>query len=688
MVRRALLFLVPAAWAVAEIPRETALGLLLAPGGARLIRANTQSEIGAKAGDVLYAGDALRTAAAPASFLYCPGRTSQRLEPSGEVLIDARQLKVKSGSLGDQKPVGSCFLPTTLRVSVASQQHYGVSMVRGVTDPKDPALVPQDQWPAGAAAEIGPLDKAIAVDPNDAASVVARAALFEKHNLKPNALADYRKLAGVWKDAVWVRSKIFELLEAIHEASAKAAAIAPTGGQTYALMVGVSKYQRLPQEQWLQYAHADAEQFEQHVRSPRGGGVPPENILTLTDEKATTARLRNAFQTFLKARATKNDTVIVMIAGHGVVEVPGSKGAYILTHDADVQDLAQTALPMVEVQELIQNELSKVGRVMLFVDVCRAGSIGSLKGNPINNTVEKLGEVQGEILGLMASRSYESSVEGPQFGGGHGAFTYFLLKALSGAADEDGDGIVNVGEVIFYVPIEVRKATQRKQYPRDFGNMNGAVPLSYVKKPGIQLTRATFPLIFDPNGAPLYLAAAQAQPATLASETVRLLERYHNAIDSGRLLPDAPGSAFEPLRELRSRMDPEQFRLEQNRLRVTLEDRGQQVLLRYLTGDQIPQTRQDFAEGAAYYSAARVLTPESLFLEGRESFCRGRELLFDKTPQRFAESADRLEHAVRIDPNGAPAFNALGIAYLEQADYPRAIAALRDATRRAPHWAY
>ena len=48
-------------------------------------------------------------------------------------------------------------------------------------------------------------------------------------------------------------------------------------------------------------------------------------MLLLTDEKATTAAVRNGFQDFLKRRAGKNDTVVILIAGHGTVEVPAAR---------------------------------------------------------------------------------------------------------------------------------------------------------------------------------------------------------------------------------------------------------------------------------------------------------------------------------------------------------------------------
>src|SRR5439155_6422581 len=125
-------------------------------------------------------------------------------------------------------------------------------------------------------------------------------------------------------------------------------------------------------------------------------------------------------------------------------------------------------------------------------------------------------EAEGEILGLMASRPKELSYEGPQYGGGHGAFSYYLLKALEGAADKNKDGKVDVNEVINYVQAEVSKATNDKQHPREFGSMDNAVALSDVTKPGIDLARAHFPMVFDSGGEPAYLAAAQVEPSTLA----------------------------------------------------------------------------------------------------------------------------------------------------------------------------
>jgi tetratricopeptide (TPR) repeat protein len=659
--------------------REEPVGLVLSAAGAKVLRASTETALAARSGDILFSGDDLKAADSPANFLFCPGKASQTLNPGGEVLLDTKQLKIKAGKLDAPKPVNACFLPQLVRVSVASQQHYGVSMTRGLAKPEGDAIA-TDALAPDVRAEISSFENALKANPNDVSALVQEAAVFDRHHLEANALAAYRKVAGEWKDAVWVRGRIFELEESLAtQAALKAAEIAPDA-KTYALMIGVSQYQKLPKDLWLQFADADAKTFSQHLASLRGGGVPADQMDVLTNEQATTAAVRNAFQTFLRNRAGKKDTIFVLISAHGVVD---SRGSYILTYDSDPQDLSTTAISMGEIQALIDAELPKVGRVVMMADVSRTAAIGNLKTASTGSAVEKLGEAQGEMLGLVSARPKEVALEGPQFGGGHGAFTYSLVKGLEGFADHDDDRFVGAGELIDYVRTNVATLTGNKQHPRDFGTMENATKLSDLGKQGITLAR--FRSLYDSrNGGPLFLAAASPQQA-LSAEVSQDVDTFQAAVRARRLLPGEAGSAWDLIPKLRSELPPEQMFLQENALRVALEDQAQQVLLRYLAGDQSPQTKAEFDAGARYMEAARNLTPESLYLEGRDSFFQGRGLLFDK---QYSQAANLLEQSVRIDPGEAYGYNALGIAYLEQADFAKAVPAFRDAARRAPNWSY
>src|ERR1700692_680041 len=117
VVLQALIWSAPA-WADTQ---EEPVGLVLSAGGSKLLRANTETPLSARAGDLLFSGDGLRTEAGAASFLFCPANTIQSLTASGEVHFDAKQPKVKAGKLSEQ-PARACTLPQSLRVAVASQQ--------------------------------------------------------------------------------------------------------------------------------------------------------------------------------------------------------------------------------------------------------------------------------------------------------------------------------------------------------------------------------------------------------------------------------------------------------------------------------------------------------------------------------------------------------------------------------------
>ncbi len=85
----------------------------------------------------------------------------------------------------------------------------------------------------------------------------------------------------------------------------------------------------------------------------------------------------------------------------------------------------------------------------------------------------------GRVI-ITASAGSEVSQEDPQYG--HGVFTYYLLRALSGAADGDGDGNgeVTVFEVFGYVNREVAKATGNRQHPKaKMEDADGAIVLSF-----------------------------------------------------------------------------------------------------------------------------------------------------------------------------------------------------------------
>ena len=69
------------------------------------------------------------------------------------------------------------------------------------------------------------------------------------------------------------------------------------------------------------------------------------------------------------------------------------------------------------------------------------------------------------------------SQEDKKWGGGHGVFTYFLVKGLGGEADYNSDGRVTLGEIIPYLSESVRRETHSAQSPTVAGRFDPAMSI-------------------------------------------------------------------------------------------------------------------------------------------------------------------------------------------------------------------
>src|SRR6476620_6271480 len=117
----AILIVLSVPFVAAAQELEQPVGLVTGSKGAKLRRLNTELPLTAKAGDIMFPGDAVVADGGTATFLFCPEKTSQILSGTGEVLLDRKQLKVKSGQLTDRKQQNICILPSLERDSSAGQ---------------------------------------------------------------------------------------------------------------------------------------------------------------------------------------------------------------------------------------------------------------------------------------------------------------------------------------------------------------------------------------------------------------------------------------------------------------------------------------------------------------------------------------------------------------------------------------
>ena len=228
--------------------------------------------------------------------------------------------------------------------------------------------------------------------------------------------------------------------------------------RSYAVIVGIANYKNLPANLQLQFSERDAQSIYTILISPEGGNFKAENVHVLTGANATLAGMRREIDGWLPSVAKDDDRVLIYFAGHGFVDQ--GKG-YLAPYDVDRKNLTGTAYPMDELGSVVGSKIRAKSKILL-TDSCHSGAISPEDTQNLNHT---LGDLNKSLFSLTASRDREQSFESPDLEGGHGVFTYYVVKGLEGAADTSRDGIVTADELAEYVHSNVREATEGKQNP-------------------------------------------------------------------------------------------------------------------------------------------------------------------------------------------------------------------------------
>jgi hypothetical protein len=237
----------------------------------------------------------------------------------------------------------------------------------------------------------------------------------------------------------------------------------PTG-QRYAVVIGVSRYgdSRIPN---LDFAYRDADAVRTFLLDPNGGGVPQANLLYLVNEKATFANIYSALHDFL-IKPGPNDLVFIYFAGHGSADPHRGDNYYLLGYDTKFDRMSGTAFSMGEL--IITLDQNVQASVVSFVDACHSGAVGQTLPNISNQRWVQAGFGPHRAI-ITASKINEYSQEDSKWGGGHGVFTYFLLKGLQGEADVKHNHQISVGELFDFVKDHVKVATDGTQTPTALG---------------------------------------------------------------------------------------------------------------------------------------------------------------------------------------------------------------------------
>jgi uncharacterized caspase-like protein len=162
--------------------------------------------------------------------------------------------------------------------------------------------------------------------------------------------------------------------------------------------------------------------------------------------------IEEELKTFL-AQTTPQDLVILFLAGHGISI--GEKYYFVPTNAVLESDGDFDMDKLVSWQALRSAVHGARGTRLLFLDTCHSG-------NAYNASLEKDAS-DARIIAYSATKANSVSLELHELG--HGAFTYALIKGLTGEADYNKDQTVEVLELGSYSSSEVKRVTKSFQLP-------------------------------------------------------------------------------------------------------------------------------------------------------------------------------------------------------------------------------
>ena len=272
-----------------------------------------------------------------------------------------------------------------------------------------------------------------------------------------------QEMPGEWQLKVYFDNDMLETrtFSIIAEKTAVVAAPVATTQRIFpkdwGLIIGIEDYAHLPR---VDYARKDALVIKEYFN--RILGVPENNIISLIDSDATKARIAGYLRKFIPANVSKETTLYVYFAGHGAPDM--EKGdPYLVPYDGDTLFIEETGYKLRDFYKEI-NDLD-INQAYVFLDSCFSGVASRaaemlLKGSrPALLKVEDIGLATQEVIAMTAATGGQTSNPFPEEE--HGLFTYYLLSALSGKADENEDRFVTIKEIYNYVTRHVTSAAHR-----------------------------------------------------------------------------------------------------------------------------------------------------------------------------------------------------------------------------------
>jgi len=191
----------------------------------------------------------------------------------------------------------------------------------------------------------------------------------------------------------------------------------------YALVIGIEQYSRLPE---ARYAENDADAMKKHLLAL---GYPERNIILLKGSQATHSTMQGYVEEWLPKNVKPDSEVFVYFSGHGSPD-PKTGDAYLVPWDGDAMFLKSTAYPLKSLYASLGQLKAK--RVLVALDSCFSGAGGrSVLASGARPLVSHVDDTAAPAGVTVLSAASGDEITGTIDDQGHGAFTYYLLKAFN-----------------------------------------------------------------------------------------------------------------------------------------------------------------------------------------------------------------------------------------------------------------
>jgi tetratricopeptide (TPR) repeat protein len=233
-------------------------------------------------------------------------------------------------------------------------------------------------------------------------------------------------------------------------------------GTNYALIIGVAKY-RDSQIPPLKYVANDVRELQRVLTDPRTGIFKPKNTTVLLNRSATEKQIMFAFDDMAMKAMNEEDLLLIFYSGHGFTD-PNAE-TYWLTYDTIERRIQSTAFSNLILASKIARIKAKT--VVFLIDACYSSGMVNMS-TAVHGLERDLRTAKDYVI-ITSSQANQVSLESPQLK--HGLFTHFLVKGLSGEADRNGDGNVNIDELWDYINLRIPRYAKNMGKDQDPGRV-------------------------------------------------------------------------------------------------------------------------------------------------------------------------------------------------------------------------